>query len=217
MDQRDDGLPGRPGNYFSGQLCLVGWFALLLLIRSTPPELLHQLKDAGASVVFVDPTLLHNVHSALKLDGAPNIPTDRIILLCQAANRPPALADYKCIEEIWSDPTEMVPLKEGEEHETTSLLYSSGTTGRAKGVETTHYNFTSQLQALNASMEPLNPAKDVAIGFLPFGHAYLFSTGIVRIRRARSLTPVAKSLHRRANGGATSVLRVGNAQSDPEI
>ena len=122
---------------------------------------------------------MNNLHSALKLGGAPKVPADRIILLCQTTSRPAALSQFKCIEELWAEPTEMAPLKPGEEHETTVLCYSSGTTGRAKGVETTHYNITSQLQAYNLGGEQLDPHKDVAMGFLPFGHMYLFSTGIV--------------------------------------
>ena len=154
-------------------------FPKITLTTSTPDELLHQLKDGDAAVVFVDPTLVNNLQSALKLPGAPKVPTDKIILLCQPGNRPKTLSKYKCIEEIWSEPTEMVALKEGEEHETTVLCYSSGTTGRAKGVETTHYNLTSQLQALMLGAERLDPAKDVTLGFLPMGHMYLFSTGMV--------------------------------------
>jgi long-subunit acyl-CoA synthetase (AMP-forming) len=167
--------------------------------------------------VFVDPTLVNNLLSALKLKDAPRIPTDRIILMCQVGNRPATLSQYKCIEEVWSEPTEMVPLKKGEEHETTVLLYSSGTTGRAKGVETTHYNLTSQLQALILAIENLDPAKDVTLGYLPMGHAYLFSTGMVSENTQAWLSIVPLHVYRSADGGSTPVLGSRYAKGDPEI
>jgi hypothetical protein len=51
------------------------------LTRSTPGELLHQLQDSGSSLVFVDPALVVNLQNSLKLQGAPQIPSSRIILL----------------------------------------------------------------------------------------------------------------------------------------
>ena len=152
-----------------------------LIDHSTPSELLHQLKDSTAKVVFVDPTLVDNLTNALKLEGAPTIPVSRIILLCQPSSRPPSLKRYQCIEELWDEPIRHQSVSKGEEHETTVLCYSSGTTGRAKGVETTHYNLTSQLEALNVAAEPLYSDRDISLGVLPFGHMYLFSTGIVSV------------------------------------
>lgn len=49
------------------------------------------------------------------------------------------------------------------------LIYQ---TGVAKGVETTHHNMTSQLQALTPSYQQLERGKDVALGFLPLSHMY---------------------------------------------
>lgn len=63
-------------------------------------------------------------------------------------------------------------LAEGEEKDTAYLCYSSGTTGRAKGVETTHHNMTSQVQAVNLVMEPLKAGRDRVLGILPFSHIY---------------------------------------------
>jgi len=57
------------------------------------------------------------------------------------------------------------------EKETAYLCYSSGTTGRGKGVVTSYHNITSQIQALNLVYEPLGP-KDVILGILPFSHIY---------------------------------------------
>jgi acyl-CoA synthetase (AMP-forming)/AMP-acid ligase II len=57
-------------------------------------------------------------------------------------------------------------------HDTVFLCYSSGTTGLPKGVESTHYNMTSQLGAFNAGGEKLIPGRDKVLGVLPNSHIY---------------------------------------------
>ncbi|TFK58423.1 acetyl-CoA synthetase-like protein, partial [Pluteus cervinus] len=53
-------------------------------------------------------------------------------------------------------------------HETLYLCYSSGTTGKPKGVETTHRNIT----ALMDMLKPLFPPANKVLGILPFYHIY---------------------------------------------
>ncbi|TFK74033.1 AMP binding protein [Pluteus cervinus] len=53
-------------------------------------------------------------------------------------------------------------------HETLYLCYSSGTTGKPKGVETTHQNIT----ALMDMAKPLFPPAKKLLGILPFYHIY---------------------------------------------
>ena len=97
---------------------------------------------------------------------------DRIILLSTKADKPKD-AQYKCTEELWApEPIDVPAIPAGRETDTTYLCYSSGTTGRAKGVETSHHNMTSQVQAFNTTCEPLQRGKDVILGILPFGHIY---------------------------------------------
>jgi acyl-CoA synthetase (AMP-forming)/AMP-acid ligase II len=110
-------------------------------------------------VVFVSPPLL----PVLQKSGA-NV--KHTVLLCRKADKPDG--DYKCIEELWGEPIEPKPIPETD---TAYLCYSSGTTGKAKGVETSHHNITSQIQALNTVYEPLGKT-DVVLGILPFSHIY---------------------------------------------
>ena len=150
------------------------------LTSSAPDELLHQMSDSTAKVIFVQPPLLPTLDAALakaKSSGSSyTLDSTRIILLCPKSAKP-TNSPYQTIEELW--PTDKKAqrvrsriLTHGEETNTAYLCYSSGTTGRAKGVETTHHNMTSQVQAVRQVMEPLKEGRDRVLGILPFSHIY---------------------------------------------
>jgi long-chain acyl-CoA synthetase len=52
-----------------------------------------------------------------------------------------------------------------------SIIYTSGTTGEPKGVMLTHSNFCSNVTDLGDDFK-VDPAKDVALSFLPLAHVY---------------------------------------------
>lgn len=140
-------------------------------MTSSPEELLHQLTDSTAKAIFVQPELIPTLEKALAIDPK-KCPIDpkRIILLCDFEQKP-ADTPYSSIQEIWSKQKIPKQATGSAEKETAYLCYSSGTTGRAKGVETSHHNITSQIQAINKSYEPLG-INDRILGILPFGHIY---------------------------------------------
>jgi acyl-CoA synthetase (AMP-forming)/AMP-acid ligase II len=157
---------------------------MMMLMFSTPPELLYQLVDSTAKIIFVQPVLLPTLQEALNLPNAPKLPDNRIILLCRRPDNPDG--QFKCVEEIWSEGFQPLSWKPGDETATAFLCYSSGTTGRAKGVETSHHNMTSQIQALNAAYTQLRKGQDVCLGILPFGHMYGLTLLVVSPWLARS-------------------------------
>lgn len=128
----------------------------------------------------MQPELLPTLQKALKLPKAPKMPDSHIILLCHKSAKPANLSRFRAIDEVWAEAIDVPLLKPEEEKETAYLCYSSGTTGLAKGVETSHHNITSQVQALNLVYEPLKPGKDVVLGLLPFGHIYGLTVILVR-------------------------------------
>ena len=132
---------------------------------------MHQLTDSGSRAIFVQPELVPVLEEALK--NAPStldLPSERVFLLCQYEHKP-AGTPYKCVSELYDKQGIPKQVSGDAEKDTTYLCYSSGTTGRAKGVETTHHNLTSQVQAINVNFEPLG-IHDRMFGTVPFGHIY---------------------------------------------
>ncbi|KAI0301559.1 AMP binding protein [Multifurca ochricompacta] len=122
----------------------------------TPAELAFQYNDSRACVVFSHPDLIPIVFSMFKhIDGV-----DRF----EGSPGHGALPE----EEKFVG---------SQANETQLLCYSSGTTGKPKGVETTHRNLTSVLPMVEAVQMPLLPRRDVALGVLPYYHIY----GVVKL------------------------------------
>ncbi|BEJ12538.1 hypothetical protein CspHIS471_0209980 [Cutaneotrichosporon sp. HIS471] len=144
-----------------------------------PAEVAHQLNDSGASLVFVDPALLDNFEASRQHLKRPLSPS-RVILLC-TINHKPKGTPYKCLPEILAAPVEPEHFDGTASNETAWMSYSSGTTGLPKGVMTTHYNFTSQLQASNTSYHlDCGPNGDVVLGFLPMSHIYGLTVSLLQ-------------------------------------
>lgn len=144
---------------------------------SQPHELLHQLRDSTARSIFIAPELLPVLDKALELgkEVGYRMPANRIVLLCPP-DKKPAGTPYKALQELRNRQFKPKNVPGESENDTAFLCYSSGTTGRAKGVETTHHNMTSQISAFNKVYEPLYEDVDRVLAVLPFSHIYGLTT-----------------------------------------
>ncbi|KAF8448647.1 AMP binding protein [Boletus edulis BED1] len=160
----------------------------------TSSELAYQYANANASLIFTHPSLLSVVLDALKSLGCTESEIrSRVILI--SSNWLTGVPDPES-----TDAAHLVRLDaffgrgelqgevsfDGERsNETLYLCYSSGTTGKPKGVETTHYNLVSLIEILRPSwpsmipcLTPFLPADtqgphpDVFFGSLPYFHIY---------------------------------------------
>ncbi|KAF9984650.1 putative fatty-acid--CoA ligase FadD10 [Mortierella antarctica] len=121
---------------------LLGGVATTVNSAYTVDELVYQLEDSGASVIVANVELLPVATEAAKRVGIPN---NRIFLYGDVE---PAL-------------------------ETTALIcYSSGTTGKSKGVELTHVNFISNTAQVSPMEGNIAPHDNVQMAVLPMYHIY---------------------------------------------
>ncbi|KAG9220628.1 hypothetical protein CCMSSC00406_0003727 [Pleurotus cornucopiae] len=148
----------------------------------TSRELEHQYKDSGAKVILVAEDGVPVAREMLKDLGLTKDEVDqRIVVLGNglqwAGNRStkttadPGLLTLDELLTLGTLPSEE-RFDGADTHETVLLCYSSGTTGKPKGVMTSHQNITSVLDMVKLVFPPLDPGKDVMLGVLPFYHIY---------------------------------------------
>nr|WLW11164.1 putative coumaryl-CoA ligase [Trichosporon asahii] len=135
-------------------------------------EIAYQINNSDSKLLFIDPVLLP-VYEEAQSQIENKLDASRVVLLCTPEQKPKG-SKYRTIDEViaTSQPVPFATAKGNEIHDTAWLCYSSGTTGLPKGVMTTHYNMTSQLQAVNKAYQSLESGKDTVLGILPFSHVY---------------------------------------------
>jgi len=132
----------------------------------SPPELTHILTDSAAVAVVTSPELLATVTAA-----AAGSPAVRHVIVAGGAPEPGSLpghvrgVDFAELES--APPGDIVPVNDDD---LATLMYTGGTTGRAKGVMLSHRN----LHACSASAYEASYAEGItrAITPLPLSHAY---------------------------------------------
>lgn len=151
----------------------------------TTAELAYQLRDSTAKLVATHYSALTTVKAACK---ELNIPASNILLL--GADHDPS-GETKHWTDLFPVPTSQSPPKSlniDPKNDLAFLVYSSGTTGRPKGVMLTHHNIVSnilQIEACEAGKlshdgsvttpnipDAPRPAGDTVLSTLPFFHIY---------------------------------------------
>jgi fatty-acyl-CoA synthase len=129
---------------------LLGSILMPLNFRLLSDDFEYILNHGGAKVVVVEEGLTHLVEAIReRLETI-----DHFVLASNepAADRPEGLNGWLDYESLLADaPAELPPPVEIDENETSALLYTSGTTGRPKGVMLTHRNL--YINAINSICE----------------------------------------------------------------
>lgn len=120
----------------------------------TEEELARQLADSGARRLFTIRAFSDKASAAAARVGIPA----------------PVIFGEDSFESLFGDPAALRPATPDVRNDTAGLLYSSGTTGVAKGVMMTHYNMVAAC-AMVHGVEPMR-ANDTIVNFLPFFHIY---------------------------------------------
>ena len=129
-----------------------GGIAVPLAVSHPPPELEYVIRDAEADVVVVHPDFAR-VMQAVRL------PSNTRTVTTTAAERT----------------TPHSPLPDVTDGRRALMVYTSGTTGRPKGVVTTHANITAQVMSLVTAWEWR--ADDAVLLVLPLHHVH----GIINV------------------------------------
>ncbi|OLB34151.1 MAG: hypothetical protein AUH11_19025 [Acidobacteria bacterium 13_2_20CM_57_17] len=139
--------------------------------NESPDRMTYILKHCGAKVVFaVGAPQLHRL-----LDVRSSLPElEQIIVADGGSDVPAECLRYETLiaaasaADISSYRLRAAQVLAGQ---LASLIYTSGTTGEPKGVMLTHSNFCSNVYDVGHDFS-LDPAKDVALSFLPLAHVY---------------------------------------------
>ncbi|WP_213816434.1 AMP-binding protein [Glaciihabitans sp. dw_435] len=126
----------------------------------TPEEIASQLTDASARWLLTVSPLLPAAHAAATATG---ITDDHLVVLDGAPGHPSLtdlLADQATPPVVTIDPATAIAV----------LPYSSGTTGRPKGVMLSHRNLVANVVQCNASIGLTG--HDTVLAVLPFFHIY---------------------------------------------
>lgn len=140
----------------------IGAITVCLNNRLSPPELEYQLENCGAKMLIVQPNFLKPIEEVISRIES----LESIYLLGKSAYE-----NFNIIFYDFSRLTETSGISshtEIDESDTILLLYTSGTTGRPKGVKITHRNITNYSLQLIRHLE-LKP-NDIDGIFVPLFH-----------------------------------------------
>jgi len=147
--------------YFACQV--LGAVAVPINFRLSPGEVAYILHDSGARVLVYGRQLMDN---ALKVAQQVRCVHDYISYAEHASTVPPGHHHFEALAEETIDRGEPRPMPRGDQ--LSALVYTSGTTGRPKGVMHSHANDVAI--AMNCVMEYSLSHRDVALHIAPLYH-----------------------------------------------
>ncbi len=142
-----------------GAILRIGGVVVPVLFLLATEELVHILSDSEAKAIVTSPEFASKAVEA----AAAVEPHSRVIVVGGA---PDGTVSY---EEIVDAASPDAPLVEREPSDAAMFMYTSGTTGRPKGVVLTHGNLLHQAQALHEIAE-MDRSK-LGLGCMPMAHA----------------------------------------------
>ncbi|GAA5813306.1 hypothetical protein MFLAVUS_006781 [Mucor flavus] len=134
----------------------------------TSTELVHQLEMTNAKILIAHET---NVEMALKAADIVGLSRSRVFVF--GKNQVQEIAPWSQVF-MGERRATLIPLNAQEAKETVAYLcFSSGTTGKSKGVMTTHTNIIANvLQHESSEGAAINGDEDKTIGVVPFFHIF---------------------------------------------
>jgi long-chain acyl-CoA synthetase len=132
-----------------------------MIFLLAPPEIAHILEDSEAVVMITSPEFYPNIVQACATLQRP----PKIVVVGE-----PAPEGALSFEQLLADANEAHPIVERSSDDLAVISYTSGTTGRPKGVMLSHGNM--EFQARNTSTALDIHDGDRAVGCLPLAHLF---------------------------------------------
>ncbi|MDD7938121.1 AMP-binding protein [Actinomycetospora lutea] len=133
----------------------------------TPDELAYQLRDSGSKVLVTVSAFLDRARAALREEG---LAVTEVIVIDGARDEASTPLPETALADILSTTAER-PSVALSGDDVAALPYSSGTTGRAKGVVLTHRNLLANLLQIEKMGTHVSPDTTI-LAVLPFFHIY---------------------------------------------
>ncbi len=167
----------------------LGLVVVPLYITDSPENVSYILADSGARVLVVDTPDRWEALSP-KRDSLPNL--KRVVSLTALTGAKPGDDVLRHVDDWLPADATLMPDQVQDPEALATLVYTSGTTGRPKGVMLTHRNILWDVEAV-AKRVPTYPG-DVFLSFLPLAHAFERTAGYYLPMMAGSEVAYARSI-----------------------
>jgi long-subunit acyl-CoA synthetase (AMP-forming) len=165
-------LANRPEFHIADTACLsLGATPFSVYATLTPEQIAYQAGDSGARLIVTEPQFLDRVLQARALQ-----PALEHVVVIDPPDAAAGLIDFEDLLEAPGDAAEIQRAREAvQPDDLLTLIYTSGTTGPPKGVQITHRNIMSAVQALDEAID--FPAGARVVSYLPMAHIAERATG----------------------------------------
>jgi long-chain acyl-CoA synthetase len=138
-----------------------------LNVQLTPDEVAYHLADSDAAALVAWEGCIDQA-----LAGSARAPACRLVVVAGAASRDePAREGVLDMASLIASGEPLTDVADTMPDDTAVLLYTSGTTGRPKGAELTHFNLVHNAEYCASRLLPLGPTT-VALAVLPLFHSF---------------------------------------------
>ena len=176
----------------------LGLAVVPLYTDDRPDNIAYILNDSGSKLILMEDEKQWEALAVHK-NELPGI--QRFIILHSKHSEPGPADDRVTPAESWRPKTStLLHERGGDPHKLASIVYTSGTTGRPKGVMLSHYNMLSISQAsIEALLE--EEGQHTMLSFLPLSHTFERTCGYyvpmmcnITVAYARSIQQLAEDL-----------------------